>query len=355
MGALRCKPRLAGLAAPSFRGDGQAAHAAIRIVDHRVSTREPRHGLKDASEDPQQIRALWRDGQTPILESPRALLPASLFSISILAMAAMRAMRSFEKKCRAHLANSSKCEAAQTELTSTFSILAAMYPAAPTFDLGIHVKGGRRLRRRTAFSPCERRRYGFVSHNGFVVPVLAPALRDLIVPQHKHSPRREGLKSHSIAFALVTIIKALIREGKPKGQRSEALFAALRAMIKGGHTNTEITAVLTDPANKLSEKPRELGKAWLEAEILRARVEARSRAYTRALVATTGPRHFGLSTGLTDRTRANKLALASARRARKGHPHRGTAGFREVADHDTYSGDNVEWLRLANRRVMRRR
>lgn len=68
-------------------------------------------------------------------------------------------------------------------------------------------------------------------------------------------------------------IKTLIREGKPKGQRSEALFGVIRAMVTAGHSNDEIAAVMLAPANGLSEKPREQGSAWLQAEIGRARVK----------------------------------------------------------------------------------
>jgi hypothetical protein len=66
-------------------------------------------------------------------------------------------------------------------------------------------------------------------------------------------------------------IKALIRDGKPEGQRNEAIFAAIRAMIKAGYGDEEIIAVLVDPANGLSENPRDKGLAWLTGEIKRAR------------------------------------------------------------------------------------
>src|SRR5262249_11953517 len=56
-------------------------------------------------------------------------------------------------------------------------------------------------------------------------------------------------------------IKRLIRESKPKGQRSEAVFAALRALVTAGHGDATILAVILDPLNKLSEKPREKGRA----------------------------------------------------------------------------------------------
>jgi archaellum biogenesis ATPase FlaH len=66
-------------------------------------------------------------------------------------------------------------------------------------------------------------------------------------------------------------IKSLIVEGKAKGRRSEAVWRAIRAMVKAGHTDDEIRAILLNPAYKLSEKPVELGAVWLDGEIRRAR------------------------------------------------------------------------------------
>jgi Protein of unknown function (DUF3631)/Bifunctional DNA primase/polymerase, N-terminal len=115
-------------------------------------------------------------------------------------------------------------------------------------------------------------RYRFVSNSGLIPPPLPAALHELILPKAQAqgggdaSPKDE-LDSLRVSDA----IKNLVREGKPRGQRSEALFAAIRAMIKAGHDDEEIIAVLVDPANGLSEKPRDKGLAWLTGEIKRAR------------------------------------------------------------------------------------
>ena len=68
-------------------------------------------------------------------------------------------------------------------------------------------------------------------------------------------------------------IKVLISDGhEPRYlSRSEGLFAAIRSLIKAGHDDPSIRAVLLDPGNALSEKPREKGLAWLDGEIDRAR------------------------------------------------------------------------------------
>jgi hypothetical protein len=86
-------------------------------------------------------------------------------------------------------------------------------------------------------------------------------------PAQKEKRERGGLD----ALRVSDEIKALIRSGKPKGERSEALFAAMRAMVNAGHADGEIVAALMNPAHGLSEKPREKGEAWLHAEIKRAR------------------------------------------------------------------------------------
>jgi len=67
--------------------------------------------------------------------------------------------------------------------------------------------------------------------------------------------------------------KRLIRDGAPKGDRSEALFAVLRALVKAGHDDATIRAVLMDPRHGISAKPREKGAAWLDDEIVRARAK----------------------------------------------------------------------------------
>lgn len=75
-------------------------------------------------------------------------------------------------------------------------------------------------------------------------------------------------------------IKRLINEGKPKGERSEAVFAVTRALVKAGHPDDEITAVLTCSGYGISEKPREQGIAWVQGELRRARTKPDSGSAT---------------------------------------------------------------------------
>lgn len=65
--------------------------------------------------------------------------------------------------------------------------------------------------------------------------------------------------------------KRMIRDGCPKGQRSNALFGVERDLVKNGYSDETICAILLDPAYGLSEKPRENGHAWLLLDIKRAR------------------------------------------------------------------------------------
>jgi Bifunctional DNA primase/polymerase, N-terminal/AAA domain/Winged helix-turn-helix DNA-binding len=90
-------------------------------------------------------------------------------------------------------------------------------------------------------------------------------------------------------------IKRLIRDGKPNGERSEAVFGALRAMLKAGHSDEEIIGMFMDPANALGEKPREKGRAWLQGEIGRARRKRDRGAESTSQgdgVDETGPNHW---------------------------------------------------------------
>ena len=118
-------------------------------------------------------------------------------------------------------------------------------------------------------------RYRFVSNSGLVAPPLPAALRDLILgdTQAHVASGEEPAKLDIDRLRVSAEIENQIRAGAPKGKRSGAIFAAIRAMIKAGHSNEDIQAVLVDPANNLSEKPREKGLAWLTGEVTRARAK----------------------------------------------------------------------------------
>ena len=69
-------------------------------------------------------------------------------------------------------------------------------------------------------------------------------------------------------------IKRLIRKGdvdEKYDSRSEAVFAALGAMIGAGYDDFTIWAVLLDPGHVLSERSRQKGPVWFDGEIQRAR------------------------------------------------------------------------------------
>ena len=72
-------------------------------------------------------------------------------------------------------------------------------------------------------------------------------------------------------------IKDLIHDGlSHHPSRSEAVFAVEMAMIEAGCDNTTLASVLLDPANGISELPREKGEEWLAGDIGRAREKAPS-------------------------------------------------------------------------------
>ena len=72
-------------------------------------------------------------------------------------------------------------------------------------------------------------------------------------------------------------IKYLIRHGDSIGQypsRSEALFAALMALLDAGYDDDHIAQVCLLKTHGISELPREKGRTWLAQELKRARHKA---------------------------------------------------------------------------------
>src|SRR5207249_2166365 len=70
-------------------------------------------------------------------------------------------------------------------------------------------------------------------------------------------------------------IKDLIHDGLlHHPSRSEAAFAVEMAMIEAGCDDPTIASVLLDPANGISEMPREKGQEWLAGDIGRAHAKA---------------------------------------------------------------------------------
>jgi hypothetical protein len=99
--------------------------------------------------------------------------------------------------------------------------------------------------------------------------------------QLEHLRQKAGAQAHSSGGATISVdelrvsddIKRLIREGKPKGERSEAVFGAIRAMVKAGHCDDEIISIMMNQQYGISAKPRENGLAWLKGEVARARAK----------------------------------------------------------------------------------
>ena len=137
-------------------------------------------------------------------------------------------------------------------------------------------------------------RYRFVG--GLVPRPLPAALLDLILGGIQLDNLRVG-----------DPIKALLRNGKPKGERSQAISAVISALIKAGHSDDEIIAVLMHPANGLSEKSRDKGLAWLTGEVKRARANP-----TQSNTSTTQP---GGNPGNTAKTQPNSNSVLISRPA----------------------------------------
>jgi Bifunctional DNA primase/polymerase, N-terminal/Domain of unknown function (DUF927) len=88
-------------------------------------------------------------------------------------------------------------------------------------------------------------------------------------------------------------IKAIIRRGAPQGQRSDALWSVLKALVQARYDDATIAGIVMDSANGISEKvleqknarsPRylEMTKGWVAKEIARARAKPDTPWHTKA-------------------------------------------------------------------------
>jgi hypothetical protein len=71
-------------------------------------------------------------------------------------------------------------------------------------------------------------------------------------------------------------IRALILSGAAPeyASRSEAVFAVIQALIRGGYTDDAIASILTDCRYGISAKPLQHGRRWLAHEIARGRAKS---------------------------------------------------------------------------------
>jgi hypothetical protein len=81
------------------------------------------------------------------------------------------------------------------------------------------------------------------------------------------------LKTLKIHTRLKTLIKfgEDINAAKPYPSRSEALFDAVKWLLKSGIDEPTIMSLALDARYAISEKPREKGRAWLASELYLAR------------------------------------------------------------------------------------
>lgn len=75
------------------------------------------------------------------------------------------------------------------------------------------------------------------------------------------------------ALGLPARVAKLVKDGKARGERSEALFSVLGALVRGGLDDATIAAVVLNPDHGISSKPHERGRDWLRGEIARARAK----------------------------------------------------------------------------------
>ena len=96
------------------------------------------------------------------------------------------------------------------------------------------------------------------------------------------TPKAAALTLQSIDILPLKIpqrIKYLIQHGdtiKQYPTRSEAVFAVIHALFGAGRLDDEVAGILLDERYRISEMPREKGKAWVEREIARAHQKAQN-------------------------------------------------------------------------------
>ena len=230
------------------------------------------HGVKDASTDPDQIYRWWRLW-------PDANLGFATGVVSRILVVDIDPRNGGDKSY----------EQLQNELPGTFTAQLEVRtgsggvhlyfeclsptPCRANIRPGIDIKADGGYVVAPSSRHVSRARYRFVSNGGLVPPPLPAALRDLIFgnAQAHVASAEEPPKFDLDCLRVSAEIKKQIRAGVPKGKRSEAIFAAVRAMVKAGHSDEEILTVLMDRAYGLSEKPCEMGEAWLRGELKRAR------------------------------------------------------------------------------------
>jgi putative DNA primase/helicase len=239
----------------------------------RSAGKHPRtlHGIKDASTDPEQIRDWWK--QWP--EANIGIATGARSGLVVFDIDPRNGGRESYDKLQQEFLDALKVISKVRTGSEGFHLyftFSGPLPSRANVRPGIDVKADGGYVVAPPSVHASNYKYRFTSPNFFRPPPLPQVLHELIL---KGAQAHAGGNVHSNvdlqSLFVSEEIKNLIRDGKPGGQRSEAIFRAARAMVIAGHSDEEITAVLVDSAHKLSEKPREKGSAWLAAEIKRAR------------------------------------------------------------------------------------
>ncbi len=119
------------------------------------------------------------------------------------------------------------------------------------------------------------RRFNPSDFDPYLIEVTSPAGGEAST-----EPLPEDLPLTEIhALKVSTRVKYLIKDGEDRlnpgryPSRSETLLAVIRALIRAEYDDATIAAVLLDPSNRISEKPRDRGRRWLEQELRRVRAK----------------------------------------------------------------------------------
>jgi hypothetical protein len=251
----------------------------------RSAGKHPRtsHGVKGASTDPEQIRKWWR--QWP--DANVGIATGAVSGLVVIDIDPRNGGNASYTKLQEELPGTFdkplKVRSGSDGTHLYFGHPGGHVPCCANLRPGIDVKADGGYIVAPPSMHLSGGRYRFARDNGFILPELPTGLRDLLVPQAQaHDERGERPSIEVDSLHVSDEIKALIRQGPPHGDRSKILFKVLRALVGSGYDDETIQAVLLDPSNKLSEKPREKGEAWLRGEIKRAREKPDTKSSSRS-------------------------------------------------------------------------
>ena len=237
------------------------------------------HGFKDASRDPKQITKWWRKQPHRNVGIATGHEADNLVVDVDPRNGGDESLKLFEKEYEA-LPQTPRVKTGGNGIHFFFKHPGGQVPCRANILPGIDIKcDGGYVLAPPSIHPNGETYLWEVNPDEVPLADLPNHLRQIICADPQNDVAPAHLIESSISLEDLNVpkdTKRLISEGDLDGKylsRSEAIFAALRSLVKAGHDDAAIKAVILDPSNALSNKPIEKGAAWLCGEIKRARAK----------------------------------------------------------------------------------